>query len=279
MEAAVKDQITYSHSVLQEFYSSVGLKIDEINLNPAKEKQIIQEKLFEKLPNCQNEFSIRMIDRNTISISNVIYKRVPAEDIHVLRELLLRCFTIHRNIIHIHSKLILDKHYVAQEDFQYTLREFRYLKKYNWIAMLIGLCDALIYLHSKGIFTSNLNPDTLVVDSNKNILISELLPVSQTQVKYMAPEQLYLIDRSTESDAWTIGCILVFLFTGNDPFYGLPESEEEFKYLILDKSHLKRVIEQEELKPVRKLLAKIFKYKRSHRASLLDIFKYLRKLA
>ena len=270
---------TYRYWAASELFSSLGLlNADEINQNPGNIEQVFLKRLLEEVPDCLNEHSVDRINEYSISLSNVIYKLVAAEGIHVIRELLLRSCIIHRNILHIHSKLHLEKHYIVQEHYQYTLRELRKQKKCNWIAMAIGLCYALIYLHAKGIFTSNLNPDTLVVDSNKNILISELFPISQIQPKYLAPEQLHFIDRSEESDSWTVGCIIVFLLTGDDPFNDLPEQQEEFKNAILDKSQLKRVIDQEELRLVRKLLSKVFIYKRSKRASLLDIFKYLNKL-
>lgn len=232
---------------------------------------------FKTIIDLSNSPNVSIIDANTVEYEMVIYKLVSiSTQYQVSREACLRSNINHPNIMPSKYRIaVLGINYMLTPN-HLSMRDFRTQKVGNWVNMLMQIADGLIFLCSKGIYLSHLNPDNIFVDDQR-ILISELAQVTERQAKYTSPEVLYGCGFTEKSYCWTFACLIVFLLTGNDPFQDLPEQEEEFRCAILDENVLKALLSNKKLEIAKKILKKVFKYNCRKRPTLLDMFNHLKK--
>lgn len=284
------DNIPYQHSFnsdsAQDFElnllvsNNLGLKNPQSDQNQADLPEFWENKLMNSssIIDLANYPSLSIIDSTKVLIKNVCYKLVPfSSRFRVSIEAFLRSSLRHPNIVPVEFRVTIDQlQYIAQP-IHLQLREFRLHKTGNWVDMLIQIGNVLVFLTSKGILTSHLNPENVFVDEQRNILISELVQVSQRQAKYTAPEVLFGQGFNEKSYCWTFACLIVFLFTGNDPFQDLPEQEERFKYAVLNGKAVKALLRHEEVGIVKEILKKAFKFNCNKRPTLIDMMRQLDK--
>lgn len=87
------------------------------------------------------------------------------------------------------------------------------------------------FLHSKDVIYRDLKPENVLIDTHGYIRITDF-GLSKMQVKsdhdaismcgtpeYLAPEILLKKGYGKSVDWWTLGCIIIEMFTGYPPFY------------------------------------------------------------
>jgi serine/threonine protein kinase len=118
---------------------------------------------------------------------------------------------------------------------------------------------------SKSVFEVSLDPEHLVVESG-SIGIKYLNGYHLQNENYQAPEFMHSRLVNQSSLVWTLGCVLVFLLTGSEPFQSTGKGFLKFE--VLDKDFRARTLDNEKLAEVREILQKIFKIKQSRRISI-----------
>lgn len=113
--------------------------------------------------------------------------------------------------------------------------------------VLIGL----VYLHSKGIIHRDIKGGNILVDNNGNVKIgdfgiSKKIAVSggegegekerknkrsslQGSVFWMAPEVVKQVAYTEKADVWSVGCLVVEMYTGKHPYPGLSQMQAIFQ--------------------------------------------------
>lgn len=121
-------------------------------------------------------------------------------------------------------------------------------------AIVVKVCQTLLYLHGEGIVHRDLKPDNIFITFEKRVVLFDFGLISELQsdgsrdilqfdtsnmgtLHYISPEQLQGQIIDARADVYALGCILYELVTGQVPF---PSSN----YAQLIRSHL-------EIKPVR----------------------------
>ncbi len=118
------------------------------------------------------------------------------------------------------------------------------------------IIKAILFSHSNGIIHRDINPDHIMIyDENKVKLldfglckIKELLSKEEFKIEnrsiYSAPEvELYLENATEQSDLYSLGCIIYYLFTGEKPVKASDFSEVIDKASGID-SKLKPIIKK-----------------------------------
>lgn len=106
------------------------------------------------------------------------------------------------------------------------------LLKPNYCRLILEhICDALSYIHSKGILHCDLKPRNILLDKHFNAYLADF-GISQTlqdedtpskplplgSLLYAAPEQLHAREVSVQTDIYSLGIILYRMLTGAYPF-------------------------------------------------------------
>ena len=103
------------------------------------------------------------------------------------------------------------------------------------INLTIQICEALNYIHGKGVVHRDLKPENVVVDRNDNIKLIDFGIASSSGARrltfgkfsrtmgtpdYIAPEQLKRNRADARSDLYALGVMLYEMLTGETPFQG-----------------------------------------------------------
>ena len=224
----------------------------------------IKFELISKLKrNKENIFQAIMKDGDS---TKVIIKKIKGISVNdqvaknALRELSILTFVKHRGILKVLDVIIpeqenLDYLYLVTEKKPDNLKniikdpEFNYLKeneKKNYIRFIMHqiLC-ALKYLHSRKIMHRDIKSSNILVDSNSSIFICDfglarsfkdlngqnekLITKGIGTLFYVAPEMLGNEEfggYNEKVDIWSVGCIMVELFTRKCPFFGYDKSSD-----------------------------------------------------
>ncbi|KAG8956978.1 hypothetical protein FRC03_010656, partial [Tulasnella sp. 419] len=119
----------------------------------------------------------------------------------------------------------------------------------NRLSLAIGCSKGLEYLHSKNVLHGDMRESNVLVnDQGTPVLIDfghsvldELDPTIPTEsrvpteYRYLARERAVSIEKniaSRESDVYSLGCVLLYIFTGHQPFRHVKKSEEVYLLLL-----------------------------------------------
>ncbi|XP_044484237.1 CBL-interacting serine/threonine-protein kinase 1-like isoform X3 [Mangifera indica] len=187
-------------------------------------------KLAKKLDSGQ-AFAVKILEKNRIIDLKITDQ--------IKREIATLKLLKHPNVIRLHevlaskSKIYMVLEYVTGGELFDRIASKRRLPEAEGRKLFQQLIDGISYCHNKGVFHRDLKLENILVDSNRNIKISDfglsalpqhfrddgLLHTTCGSPNYVAPEVLANrgYDGAT-SDIWSCGIILYVILTGYLPF-------------------------------------------------------------
>lgn len=141
----------------------------------------------------------------------------------------IRC----ENLPEIYDAITLEDGQIVLEEFigGITIAEVMQAGKYRYRGakkVLLGICNALYVLHSRGIIHRDVKPENVMVDASGRVVLIDF-NVSRTEsaakqdtvimgtVGYAAPEQLGLSQSDARTDIYATGVLLNVMLTGKHP--------------------------------------------------------------
>jgi serine/threonine-protein kinase len=103
------------------------------------------------------------------------------------------------------------------------------------IRIALGICEALEYIHSKGVVHRDLKPENIMVDANDHVKLIDFgiagsvgmrrltfakLTQAMGTPDYISPEQVKSKRGDARSDIYALGVMLYEILTGEVPFHG-----------------------------------------------------------
>jgi serine/threonine-protein kinase len=115
------------------------------------------------------------------------------------------------------------------------LAEKKKLPTERAVKIALGICEALAYIHSKGVVHRDLKPENIMVDADDNIKLIDFGIAGQEGARrltfaklsqvmgtpdYISPEQVKGKRGDGRSDVYALGVILYEMLAGKTPFQG-----------------------------------------------------------
>ncbi|MCX8065186.1 MAG: protein kinase, partial [Candidatus Hydrogenedentes bacterium] len=158
----------------------------------------------------------------------------------------------HPNIVQIYDiveeagKLALVMEFVNGESLDKFIKHFPNLSLLERVYVATQIAEALSVAHELGIIHRDIKPANIIIDDHLNVKLTDfnlarLLDTSLTPLTgdhnvlgtpaYMSPEQCQGKEATAQSDIYSLGVVMYYLFTGSLPFEGT-------NYLALMRHHL-----------------------------------------
>lgn len=112
----------------------------------------------------------------------------------------------------------------------------RSLDKVNWKEMelstvkslLAKICEALAYLHSQGVIHRDIKPDNVLLSDSGDVKIIDFNVAAHQDAdgkvlggtglkQWSAPETRQSLEYTNKCDSWSLGLLLAFMLTGEEP--------------------------------------------------------------
>ena len=134
-----------------------------------------------------------------------------------------------------HSRVYMVMEWVDGRLLRQILIENKKLPIERAIRITLGICEALEYIHSKGVVHRDLKPENIMVDANDHVKLIDFgiagsagmrrltfakLTQAMGTPDYISPEQVKSKRGDARSDIYALGVMLYEMLTGEVPFHG-----------------------------------------------------------
>ncbi|ORY87997.1 kinase-like domain-containing protein, partial [Protomyces lactucae-debilis] len=199
------------------------------------------------------QVAVKLIRRDFVGTSRSKLNKVERE-IHVLKAVshpnIVKCYEVVETDKYI--GIVLEYASAGGELFEYILAH-RYLKDASACRLFAQLVSAVLYLHARGIVHRDLKLENLLLDRNRNIVVTDfgfantkgqirgdLMKTSCGSPCYAAPELVVSEGQycGRKVDVWSCGVILYAMLAGYLPFDDDPANPEGdninllYKYIV-----------------------------------------------
>src|SRR5580658_8641816 len=133
------------------------------------------------------------------------------------------------------SHLYMVMEWVEGRELRRLLRDWGKLPVERAVAITVGICRALDYIHSCGVVHRDLKPENIMVDSDDRTKLIDFGIAGRTGARqltfgslsqimgtpeYISPEQVSGKPGDARSDVYAVGVVLYEMLTGKTPFRG-----------------------------------------------------------
>jgi serine/threonine protein kinase len=133
------------------------------------------------------------------------------------------------------SRVYMAMEWVEGKLLRQVLIEQKKLPIERAIRITLGICEALEYIHSKGVVHRDLKPENIMVDANDHVKLIDFgiagsvgmrrltfakLTHAMGTPDYISPEQVKSKRGDARSDIYALGVMLYEMLTGEVPFHG-----------------------------------------------------------
>ncbi|XP_041100855.1 serine/threonine-protein kinase DCLK3-like isoform X2 [Polyodon spathula] len=228
---AVKNRHIKTQSDIESFYET-GRTVGDGNFAVVKEC---------KLRNTDALYAMKIIDKAKLKGKEHMIEN----EISIIKSL------SHPNIVRLleeyetESEIYLIMEFVHGGDLFDAITESVKFTEHNAAQMIIDLCQALAYTHSKNVVHRDLKPENLLVQRNEDgsttlkladfglaMEVTEPIFTVCGTPTYVAPEILSEKGYGLQVDMWATGVILYILLCGFPPFRSLERDQEELFEII-----------------------------------------------
>ena len=120
--------------------------------------------------------------------------------------------------------------YAQNGSLKQLLEKFGKLSEKLVASCVIQVLEGLVYLHHNGSMHSNLKTTNILITQSGDVKLSDFGISHNLNVikhrgesaswlpNWSAPEVIRLMHASKESDIWSLGCTIIELLTGNQPY-------------------------------------------------------------
>lgn len=127
-----------------------------------------------------------------------------------------------------HSELQIVSELISGSSLESVLAQFGKLKE-NVCKLFIGqILQGLYHLTKKGSYHGNLKPKNIFIDKNGNVKLGDFFIISRKMlvegpsrskpICYLSPEYIKDQTKSSKTDVWALGCILLEMLTKEKPW-------------------------------------------------------------
>lgn len=173
------------------------------------------------------------------------------------------------------NKVYLVLEYAANGNLFSYSRKRKKLDETEVRKLFLQVCEAIEYMHKKGLLHRDLKPENILLDESNNVKLCDFgwsAQKSKTRMtfcgtyEYMAPE-IFAHKRYNEKiDIWSLGILLYELLHGYSPYRG-DSAIHIYKNILKNECKFKSGIDDS----AKDLISKILRIKPAERLSLCDI--------